>query len=1103
MQPPPAAFADLDLQTRYHTGGSPDPLNGFYVPALSYAVGYDRVTGYFASSAFVTAAAGMARFVTGRGSMRLIAGAQLSAEDVEALQGKVPLEEALARRLSEPLGLTADAVTEARLQVIAWLVRAGRLEIRIGVPCDDDGNPLPAGGRDAAGYFHDKFGVLTDAAGDRIAFTGSVNETAAGWEHNYESIYVYPSWDVAWPKYGAPLPARFDDMWEDRLGPGWKIVALPEAVRDKLLKLVPDNWDPPARDPAEPPPPPPLDPAHQEAIEAIRAAPATATGVGLVSAGIDPWPHQMAIARRIVDDYPKSHLLADEVGLGKTIEIGLALRELLLSGRADTALVLVPASVMIQWQEELAEKLLLEVPRLDRANRTLLWPDGRSTEIDGNVWHSSKLLLASSHLARRQDQRDDLLEAPGWDVVVVDEAHHARRSPAGNPKARPNRMLGLLQAMRVHGKWRMLLAASATPMQMHALDLFDLLDLMGLPPQWRRLENMEGYFKELDEGFDRRNWELLRRMVEGFEREYDVEPGVQARLAASGIGAVEASRITGFAQAGWDNREAAQRDDDARAAWNMWLEATTPVADRVFRTTRRTLRDYRLTGVLDPATVIPERDISDQALTLEGAARDLYDAIDDYVRHTYAKYKRVLGKKRAVPVGWIMAIYRRRLTSSFHAVRRSLERRREALEAVVSGRAGPGGGDGVGGGVGLSVEGLFDDDDEYAAGDADLPESLADAAVAAEASSVRKVMAEEIAELDQILGGLKQLTEMTDREPKMAALQTLIREAVEAGHTKLVVFTQYADTLRFIRGALDGWEDKLVCYYGGRGERWDHRLNDGRGGWEQIGKEQVKARFRDPGDISIMVGTDSMSEGLNLQASDWLVNFDLPWNFTRVEQRIGRVDRIGGQPVVSVVNLMYADTIEERIFRRITECHQRFGDMLGPAAPVLSEHVIAGCMLGEQDEGEMLDELEAGMERLANAPLRPDTLDRVPHYAEDLNPAMTLDGLREQLFEIDAARARFVDHPDGWADAWLLELAGGNHPVTFNPRRYDEIADISLLTWGNPLLTHLLTELEDRSEIDRAIVEGYRRMPSSAAEEAAENAVATASLRESILEEPW
>ena len=1101
MQPPRAAFADLDLQTRYHTTGMPDPLTGFYVPALSCAVGYDRVAGYFASSAFVTAAAGMARFVAGGGSMRLIAGAQLSADDVEALQGKVPLEEALARRLSEQFDLTADAVTEARLQVIAWLVRTGRLEIRVGVPCDAAGNPLPADDRDAAGYFHDKFGVLTDAAGDRIAFTGSVNETASGWQHNYESLCVYPSWGAAWTDYGASLPAEFDELWEGRRGPRWKIVALPEAVRDKLVRLVPDDWAPPDRDPAEPPPPPPLDPADQEAINAIRDAPATATGVGLASAGIEPWPHQMAIARRIVDDYPKSRLLADEVGLGKTIEIGLALRELLLSGRADTALVLVPASVMIQWQEELAEKLLLEVPRLDRANRALLWPDGRETPIVGNVWHSSKLLLASSHLARRQDQRDELLEAPGWDVVVVDEAHHARRSPAGNPNARPNRMLGLLQAMRNRGKWRMLLAASATPMQMHALDLFDLLDLMGLPPQWGRLENMESYFKQLAEGFDRRNWELLRRMVEGFEREYAVEPGVQARLTDSGIGAVEVSRITGFAQAGWDNREAAQRDDDARAAWNMWLEATTPVADRVFRTTRRTLRDYRRTGVLDAATVIPERTIADQPLALEGAARDLYDAIDEYVRHTYAKYKRVLGKQRAVPVGWIMAIYRRRLTSSFYAVRCSLERRREALDAAMSGRAGPGSGGGSGAGVGLSVEGLFDDDDEHAAGDADLPESLADAAVAAEAASVRKVMAEEIAELDQILGDLDRLTEMADREPKMAALQTLIREAVEDGHTKLVVFTQYADTLRFIRDALEGWREVLVCYYGGRGERWDDRL----GGWDRIGKEQVKARFRAPDAISVMIGTDSMSEGLNLQASDWLVNFDLPWNFTRVEQRIGRVDRIGGQPEVQVTNLMYADTIEERIFRRITECHQRFGDMLGPAAPVLSEHVIADCVLGERDEGEVLDELEADMERLATAPLRPDSLDRVPHYAEDLDPAMTLSDMQDRLFGIAAARARFVDHPDGWADAWLLELADGAHPVTFDPRRYDETDGLSLLTWGNPLLTHLLTELlEDRSKrIDRAIVEGYRRMPLSADEEAVENAVAMASLRESILEEPW
>ena len=492
----------------------------------------------------------------------------------------------------------------------------------------------------------------------------------------------------------------------------------------------------------------------------------------------------------------------------------------------------------------------------------------------------------------------------------------------------------------------------------------------------------------------------------------------------------------------------------------MWLKSSTPVADRVFRTTRRTLLGYRRTGVLDPATVIPERTISDEALALDGPARRVYDAIDDYVRHTYAKYKRVLGKQRAVPVGWIMAIYRRRLTSSFHAVRCSLERRREALDAAISGRGGSGaGGGGAGVGVGLSGEGMFDEDDEHGAGDADIadiPESLADAAAAAEASSVRKVMAEEVAELNQILGGLDQLTELADREPKMAELRDLIQEAVEAGHTKLVVFTQYADTLRFIRDALEGWRDVMVCYYGGRGEHWDDRLD----GWGRIGKEQVKDRFREPGAISVMVGTDSMSEGLNLQASDWLVNFDLPWNFTRVEQRIGRVDRIGGRPEVQVTNLMYADTIEERIFRRITECHRRFGDVLGPAAPVLSDHLIADCVLGEREEGEVLDEFEADIERLATAPLRPDALDRVPHYAEALNPAMTLDGLRDRLFGIGAARSRFGEHPDGLPGAWLLELADDRHPVTFDPSRYDSAAGLSLLTWGNPLLSRLLAELE-------------------------------------------
>ena len=204
-------------------------------------------------------------------------------------------------------------------------------------------------------------------------FSGSINESRQGWACNYEQFSVYMSWkSESWADYGEPETGRFERLWQGDAGPGWHIVALPEAFEQRLLQFVPDGYEPPALDPAEQatpePPPPPQSPDHEterSLVAEIRNAPSTKTGVGLASAAIEPWPHQLAIARRILDTWPRSYLLADQVGLGKTIEVGLVLRELLLSGGATRALILVPASVLIQWQQELHEKFCLDVARLD------------------------------------------------------------------------------------------------------------------------------------------------------------------------------------------------------------------------------------------------------------------------------------------------------------------------------------------------------------------------------------------------------------------------------------------------------------------------------------------------------------------------------------------------------------------------------------------------------------------------------------------------------------------------------------------------------------------------------------------------------------------
>ena len=220
---PPGSFRGIGLESRY-SAGAKDMLSDFYIPVLSRAVRYDRAAGYFASSSFWAAAAGLARFIENEGEIRLLVGAQLTEDDHRALLGQVPLDEIMAERLRRA-ELTADDVARRRLQVIAWLVREGRLTIRVGLPCDDyTGAPIPHSDEQRSlKYFHSKYGVLEDAEGDRMAFEGSINESATGWQGNFESFSVYKSWQTqVWREHGRPIVDEFERLWRGGDVGGWR-----------------------------------------------------------------------------------------------------------------------------------------------------------------------------------------------------------------------------------------------------------------------------------------------------------------------------------------------------------------------------------------------------------------------------------------------------------------------------------------------------------------------------------------------------------------------------------------------------------------------------------------------------------------------------------------------------------------------------------------------------------------------------------------------------------------------------------------------------------------------------------------------------------------
>ena len=519
-----------------------DLVKLFYIPALEDAERYDRLTGYFNAGALALAARGIEGLVRNGGRMRLVVGCTLGPPEIEAIETGEALREQIEKHLTTLPLAPPDAGAADALELLAWMVARGHLDVKVAVPCGPEGKPV----HDSA-IFHEKTGIVEDRAGNRIAWTGSLNETAAGWRRNWESISVYTSW--------GPEPERVDGeersftrLWANR-STRVMVLDVPEAARRDLMRFMPDHV--PARlgasgagqadraegastrldsTPEPSPPPPAAPPAIDRRTMVwtfIRDAPRLAQGgarVGDATAAVTPWSHQVRAFERLYGRWPPKLLIADEVGLGKTIQAGMLLRQTWLSGRAKRILILAPKAVLGQWQIELREKFNLNWPIYD-GRKFVRYPSpalrgNHEREVNRDEWCREPVVIASSQLMRRQDRALALLEqAEPWDLVVLDEAHHARRRAAGARKeGGPNALLALMRQLRAHTQGLVLL--TATPMQVHPVEVWDLLDLLGLPPEWTADAFLK-FFEDIDH--PNPSPEALERMAQLFravERDY-------------------------------------------------------------------------------------------------------------------------------------------------------------------------------------------------------------------------------------------------------------------------------------------------------------------------------------------------------------------------------------------------------------------------------------------------------------------------------------------------------------------------------------------------------------------------------------------------------
>ena len=504
-----------------------------------------------------------------------------------------------------------------------------------------------------------------------------------------------------------------------------------------------------------------------------------------LASGIIPLPHQLHVLNRAMETNNIRYILADEVGLGKTIEAGMIIRELKSRGLVSRILVVCPTGLVTQWasemQEKFHEKFQVILPSDYDTIRRLTDNDDVYGQFDQVISPMDSIKPIEKHAGWSEEKVEKYNEEriysiinSGWDLIIIDEAHRVAGSSGevaryklGNLLAQASPYLLLLSATPHNGKTEPFLR------------LIRLLDADAFP-------NAKSIVREQVAPF------LIR---------------TEKREAIDNNGnLLFKNRIMHLVTISWDERNNLQRE--------------------------------------------------------------LYEMVSSYVAKTYNKALR--NRKKNMCLIFLLIIMQRMVTSSTAAIRQSLERR---LNVLLEQRT--------------CVGNLREEDlDEL-----NIEDGVEDALEA-----ISLDMELEIEELKQIISLAKQ-AQFQNQDAKVEPLLNEIDAILSEDRTqKVIIFTEFVATQTYL-------QELLV----NRG----YTVTILNGGMSIDERNAAMQEFKTS--TSIFISTDAGGEGLNLQFANIIINYDLPWNPMKIEQRCGRVDRIGQQRDVHIYNFIVGETVENRV----------------------------------------------------------------------------------------------------------------------------------------------------------------------------------------------
>lgn len=720
-------------------------------------------------------------------------------------------------------------------------------------------------------FLHGKAGVIENPDGSKTSFMGSINESKSAFAANYEILWEDPSDEaVKW------VDEEFDALWEDSYD-------LPDAIIEEV-KRVAERFEVRFDDLA----------AGEVPGSALVESPLYRAGEML-----QPWQRAfVSIFMQHRDTYGKARLLlADEVGVGKTLSMAVSGMVSALLGDGKV-LILCPSTLTFQWQTELKDKL--GIPSAVWLSNRKCWQDENGHIIKNTLGAagikrcpSAIAIVSQGLIFHKADECEELLSMH-FGSVVLDEGHKARISRGISKKEyKPNNLYAFM--MKIARKARHLIIGTATPIQTEVAELWDLLNVLNegagfvmgreFTSKWRVCEDALPVVKgEVSFSDPARVWDYLKTPLPP-----KTEPDERLVALRLTLGVPDDQHHSDLPFSELDFSAVMTLEEIAQD--KDFFKNNNPILRHTVLRRRDVLEDM---GLLEKVAVDVHPDPKAPLGTYPGLSLDGLGLMTNLpFNRAYAaaeEFTKLLGQ-RTKAAGFMKNMLLQRICSSFAAGMSTAK-------------------------MMLEKRPIEDEEDLL-----DLDNAL-DSLSEPEAACLQEIISE--------------LSRPEARDPKLSAVNYFL-DAYKTGPVPdrkawsehgCIIFSQYYDTARWVASEIaKAHPNQVVAVYAGAGRSGLFR--DGE--FSTVEREYIKSAVRRH-EIKLVVATDAACEGLNLQTLGTLINIDLPWNPSKLEQRLGRIKRFGqARRTVDMLNLVYAQTRDEKVYsvlsRRLKDKFDIFGSL--------------------------------------------------------------------------------------------------------------------------------------------------------------------------------